>query len=515
MFLKFEVNRIMAPAHHHLQLITIIIVLSCNLMLSTTESDFDILWNDSMESTSTSSWEGNNVYEFGSTSDKCPNTPDPCTSVSSSSTGNSFILRDTDITGYSTFQLQIDVNIYEVDFRDAFYCQIWYQYDDEGWIKYSAYSNLYTNLLIDLPSPSSNTSIGTVLSIQLEITGDTANSEASCYWDNIILRGVKSSASGSDPSTDTDSQLSTVSKVIWLLIVFLCIGTCLGCHCKEDITRWFEKRKEQNNSKQIPKRATIENQFDLSNIANDFDRSLLASWLEHEVQLPQYLSKFLKHGYDNLRAIKMIRTSNQLANIGITKLGHQILILEAIHQVDLSIYTNDNNNGASNHIKVFVEEDETHAHALQMQMRDLENKVRDLEMKLKDKSSVIEIEKMNHEDNNQNARVVILDKGRNPNHSLLVTSEGPSHNPLNMTAMGNIEKHRNEFAQAHNSDCDDFDAMFVDCSENSVSKPQQNKVLHQNTTGRADDQKISFHGTKGNYYDEYNHQIYKKRIIHE
>eukprot|EP01083_Nonionella_stella_P073514 198872_1 len=200
----------------HLQLIPIIIVLSCNRMLSTTESDFDVLWNDSMDSTSTSSWEGNNV-EFGSTSDKCPNTPDPCTSVSSSSTGNSFILRDTDITGYSTFQLQIDVNIYEVDFRDAFYCQIWYQYDDEGWIKYSAYSNLYTNLLIDLPSTSSNTSIVTVLGIQLEIIGDTANSgnnEASCYWDNIIVRGVKSAASttsGSDPSTNTDPQSS-----IWL-----------------------------------------------------------------------------------------------------------------------------------------------------------------------------------------------------------------------------------------------------------------------------------------------------------
>eukprot|EP01083_Nonionella_stella_P153849 494855_1 len=226
----------------HLQLIPIIIVLSCNRMLSTTESDFDVLWNDSMDSTSTSSWQGNNVYEFGSTSDKCPNTPDPCTSVSSP---NGFILRDTYITGYSAFQLQIDVNIYEVDFRDAFYCEIWYQYDDEGWIKYSAYSNLYTNLLIDLPSTSSNTSMVTVLGIQLQIIGDTANSgnsEASCYWDNIILRGVKSAASttsgsdpstntdpqssiwlsttsGSDPSTDTDSQLSTVSKVIWLLIV--------------------------------------------------------------------------------------------------------------------------------------------------------------------------------------------------------------------------------------------------------------------------------------------------------
>eukprot|EP01084_Bolivina_argentea_P169619 294026_1 len=73
----------------------------------------------------------------------------------------------------------------------------------------------------------------------------------------------------------------------------------------------------------------------------------------------------------------MITNESQLANIGITKLGHQMLILEAIRKVDLSIYdsgssktsiinNNNNNNGASNHIKVFVEEDETDANNKEM-----------------------------------------------------------------------------------------------------------------------------------------------------
>eukprot|EP01083_Nonionella_stella_P101518 287848_1 len=139
----------MAPIHHHLQLISILILLSCNPILSNTgntDIDFEILWHDHMDGKNSSSWSGNNNYETGSTSDGCPNPPDPCTRVSSNIGNSSYIIRDTDITGYSTFQLQIDVNLYEIDFRDDFYCQIWYQYDDEGWIKYSAYSNLYTNL---------------------------------------------------------------------------------------------------------------------------------------------------------------------------------------------------------------------------------------------------------------------------------------------------------------------------------------------------------------------------------
>eukprot|EP01083_Nonionella_stella_P161115 527343_1 len=57
------------------------------------------------------------------------------------------------------------------------------------------------------------------------------------------------------------------------------------------------------------------------------------------------------------------------------------------------------------------------------------------------------------------------------------------------------------------NDSEDFDEMFVkgeDVDECSIKSDQQ-------TTQAAEDDKLSFHGTKGNYYDEYLHQKYKER----
>eukprot|EP01083_Nonionella_stella_P179521 637581_1 len=51
--------------------------------------------------------------------------------------------------------------------------------------------------------------------------------------------------------------------------------------------------------------------------------------------------------------------------------------------------------------------------------------------------------------------------------------------------------------------------------ENSISKSEQIQELDQRTTEGAEDQKVSFHGTKGCYYDEYHHQIYQHRIKHQ
>eukprot|EP01083_Nonionella_stella_P175970 614421_1 len=60
-----------------------------------------------------------------------------------------------------------------------------------------------------------------------------------------------------------------------------------------------------------------------------------------------------------------------------------------------------------------------------------------------------------------------------------------------------------------------FDAMFVDVCEKSVSKSEQNEALNEETTKGEDysyqKDKVSFHGTKGDHYDEYHHQIYKGR----
>eukprot|EP01083_Nonionella_stella_P038851 105637_1 len=68
------------------------------------------------------------------------------------------------------------------------------------------------------------------------------------------------------------------------------------------------------------------------------------------------------------------------------------------------------------------------------------------------------------------------------------------------------------------NDMKDFDEMFVkeeEVSEHSVTHSveshQNNKTLHQETTKGIEQDKLSFHGTKGDYYDEYLHQKYTDR----
>eukprot|EP01083_Nonionella_stella_P270677 916719_1 len=97
--------------------------------------------------------------------------------------------------------------------------------------------------------------------------------------------------------------------------------------------------------------------------------------------------------------------------------------------------------------------------------------------------------------------------------------EQPSNNPHNMTVTDNIAKKEKEPGQENSDSSGSFDAMFVeDHGEESISKSDDNKALFHGQGSTActgvQDRKESliFHGTKGNYYDEYNHQIYKERI---
>eukprot|EP01083_Nonionella_stella_P019011 52867_1 len=103
---------------------------------------------------------------------------------------------------------------------------------------------------------------------------------------------------------------------------------------------------------------------------------------------------------------------------------------------------------------------------------------------------------------------------RKSGSSLLVTSEGPCDNLHNRTVIGDIAKDENKSGDNRNNS-DNLDDIYIvgDHGEKSISKSDQNKALHeQRTTEGAKDQKESFHGTKGDYYDEYHHQMYKERI---
>eukprot|EP01083_Nonionella_stella_P261635 890581_1 len=91
--------------------------------------------------------------------------------------------------------------------------------------------------------------------------------------------------------------------------------------------------------------------------------------------------------------------------------------------------------------------------------------------------------------------------------------EQPSNNPQHLAVMDNIAKNQSE--QENSNSSSNFDDIFVEVpGQESISKSDDHKALYHGTTEGAKDRKESliFHGTKGDYYDEYHHQIYKERI---
>eukprot|EP01084_Bolivina_argentea_P051998 95554_1 len=83
--------------------------------------------------------------------------------------------------------------------------------------------------------------------------------------------------------------------------------------------------------------------------------------------------------------------------------------------------------------------------------------------------------------------------------------------------MDDIAKNEKEPGQENSNSSGNLDEIFVEVhGEKSISKSDDHKALYhgQGTTEGVKDRKESllFHGTKGDYYDEYHHQIYKERI---
>jgi len=63
----------------------------------------------------------------------------------------------------------------------------------------------------------------------------------------------------------------------------------------------------------------------------------LRAWLRDEVGLSEYFDVFVENGFENLEAVKML-TLNELNVIGIEKLGHKMLLLHHIKQLQLSTF---------------------------------------------------------------------------------------------------------------------------------------------------------------------------------
>ena len=66
---------------------------------------------------------------------------------------------------------------------------------------------------------------------------------------------------------------------------------------------------------------------------DDDEKQEIIEWLTNQIQLPQYIETFVSTGYDTWDEIKKLTTIKKLAEIGITKLGHQLQIKEHIDKL--------------------------------------------------------------------------------------------------------------------------------------------------------------------------------------
>eukprot|EP01083_Nonionella_stella_P184955 673104_1 len=63
------------------------------------------------------------------------------------------------------------------------------------------------------------------------------------------------------------------------------------------------------------------------------EREIMISWLRNTVGLEQYIAFFLECGYESMRMVQKIEDRQDLIDMGIIKVAHQILLLKAIGKI--------------------------------------------------------------------------------------------------------------------------------------------------------------------------------------
>eukprot|EP01084_Bolivina_argentea_P078928 143240_1 len=146
------------------------------------------IWHDSMDSNS--SWIGFNSFSFRHNSNNCPIITDTECAVVRAYNGDSGIEKMTNISQFKNYEFHLELDINGINLENNDYCQVWYQYDNNGWIQYNNNWELgiYTNQMIDIPT-SVSLNLPTILWIQLRVKGDSNSNSDKCYFDNVILRG--------------------------------------------------------------------------------------------------------------------------------------------------------------------------------------------------------------------------------------------------------------------------------------------------------------------------------------
>eukprot|EP01083_Nonionella_stella_P302737 1045081_1 len=167
---------------------------------------FEAVWTETFNSNDMG-WTGGDLLTFSSTSLHCPNYPDVCLKLPwQNLAGDSRAwaeIYDTDTSMYSALQLQVDITGYDLQGTDA--CEIWWSFGAPSWNMYKTRypSGVFKDIIIDIPLPTSFTSIY----IDLTIQGNSPSDQ--CYFDNAILRGILPSESPTEATPSPSNQPST------------------------------------------------------------------------------------------------------------------------------------------------------------------------------------------------------------------------------------------------------------------------------------------------------------------
>eukprot|EP01084_Bolivina_argentea_P032696 60531_1 len=192
------------------------------------------IWTNNMDNND--GWIGYNNFNFTLELDKC--VTGTCGYTTADNNGPSYIQKSANIEFYSSIVFQVDITAYHQEPVD--YCEIWYNFDNIVYTKYSAWNyGIYKNVKINFPQSTTAKRIY----IRLQVIGN----HTSCYWDNTMLRGI--SVNNSNITTDAESFSSMYSIYsILLLILEFVIVCCIVIVIIRLICKRIKNRKDSIES---------------------------------------------------------------------------------------------------------------------------------------------------------------------------------------------------------------------------------------------------------------------------
>eukprot|EP01083_Nonionella_stella_P017547 49101_1 len=301
------------------------------------------------------------------------------------------------------------------------------------------------------------------------------------------------SVSENASSTKGDALLNAL--IISIIILFLLIITSLTFWYQ-----WDKLRKEEHK------------QIELGEV-NDFKDGIgreetaelahLVEFFTDFLSLPQYLDVFIHNGYFTLTQIQDIETTEQLANeFGISDITHQEFIISAINGLrtgdDVDVLHLDS-----------VLPSVVDMLALPLQTSNPETPSTTMKgpgfegsdgIRLIPGLGCLEIDKT------QDSEMCVTPDSDGMEGPILIDCNAQSDSDGG--GMEHTEGPKQKGNESDDGDSDNFDDMFV--KEESQKAPSPVSDV-QTTKGGTE--KVGFHGTKGEYYDEYNHEIYKQKLM--